>query len=184
MIHGSHSKKDLIEIVEMFELFGIIDYRDMSKDELQVAIWSYVRDIGYIKPDQEYFFVDDANALLKYLNSPSPRQILTAQQLEAITNTCKNIIFYSKQCAHQISASNYSDIDEIIDDAIEVSKNGDLPIVRRALRLLNEDLKLEVAIEPVITHRTKKKLLRQEQMKIKNVGKLQVTKGKVLVVFD
>tara|TARA_R100000781_G_C4037066_1_gene112675 strand:+ start:103 stop:657 length:555 start_codon:yes stop_codon:yes gene_type:complete len=184
MIHPSHSKKDLIEVIEMFELFGIVDYRDMTKDELQVAVWDYVRDIGYIKPDQEYFFVDDANALLKFLNSPSPRQILTSQQLEHITNTCKNLIFYSKQCAHQISASNYTDLDEIIDDAIEVSKNGDLPIVRRALRLLNEDIKIETDIEPVITKRIKKKLLRQEELKIKNVGKLQVNPGKVLVVFD
>lgn len=75
-------------------------------------------------------------------------------------------------------------MDEIIDDAIEVSKNGDLPIVRRALRLLNEDVKIETDIEPVITKRIKKKLLRQEQLKIKNVGKLQVNQGKVLVVFD
>ena len=184
MIHPSHSKKDLIEVIEMFELFGIVDYRDMTKEELRVAVWDYVRDIGYIKPDQEYFFVDDASALLKFLNNPSPRQILTSQQLEHITNTCKNLIFYSKQCCHQISASNYTDLDEIIDDAIEVSKNGDLPIVRRALRLLNEDIKIDVPIEPVITKRIKKKLLRQEQLKIKNVGKLQVNQGKVLVVFD
>ncbi len=184
MIHSSHSKKDLIEIIELFELFGIVDYRDMTKEELQIAVWDYVRDIGYIKPDQEYFFVDDATALLKYLNSPSPRQILTSQQLEHITNTCKNLIFYSKQCNHQISASNYTDLDEIIDDAIEVSKCGDLPIVRRALRLLNEDLKIEMAIEPVITKRVKNKLLRQEQLKIKNVSKLQVNHGTVLVQFD
>tara|TARA_R110001592_G_scaffold94039_2_gene272647 strand:- start:224 stop:778 length:555 start_codon:yes stop_codon:yes gene_type:complete len=184
MIHPSHSKKDLIEVIELFELYGIVDYRDMTKEELQIAVWDYVRDIGYIKPDQEYFFVDDSHALLKYLNTASPRQILTAQQLESITNTCKNLIFYSKQCSHQIGSSNYTDIDEIIDDAIEISKNGDLPIVRRALRLLNEDIKIDVSIEPVITTRTKKKLLRQEQMKIKNIGKLEVTHGKVLVTFD
>ena len=110
--------------------------------------------------------------------------MLTAQQLEHITNICKNLIFYSKQCCHQLSASNYTDIDEVIEEAIEISKNGDLPIVRRALRLLNEDLKIEIPIEPVITKRIKKKLARQEQLRISNTTTLSVKQGKVLVVFD
>jgi hypothetical protein len=184
MIHASHSKKDLIEIVELFELYGIDDYRDMNKGELQTAVWDYVKNIGYIKPDNQYFFVDDAKTLLKYLNTKSPRQLLTSQQLEHITNICKNLIFYSKQCSHQLSASNYIDIDEVIEDAIEISKNGDLPIVRRALRLLNEDLKIEVHIEPVITKRTRKKIARQEQFKIGTISKLHVKQGLVKVEFD
>jgi len=184
MIHSSHSKKDLIEVVELFELYGIDDYREMNKNQLQKAIWSYVKEIGYIKPDNEFFFVEDAKSLLKYLNTKSPRQLLTAQQLEHITNICKNLIFYSKQCCHQLSASNYTEMDEVIEDAIEISKNGDLPIVRRTLRLLNEDIKIEVPIEPVITKRTRKKIARQEQLKVKTVCTLKVKVGKVKVVFD
>jgi hypothetical protein len=184
MTHQSHSKKELIEIIELFELYGIDDYREMTKGQLQKAIWDYVKVIGYIKADNEFFFVEDAQALLKYLNMKSPRQLLTSQQLEHITNICKNLIFYSKQCCHQLSASNYTDIDEVIEDGIEISKYGDLPIVRRALRLMNEDIKIEVSIEPVITKRVKKKLARQEQLKLMNSGTLNVRKGGIKVVFD
>ena len=38
MIHTSHSKKDLIEFIETFEMWDIIDYHDLSKDELRRSI--------------------------------------------------------------------------------------------------------------------------------------------------
>ncbi len=184
MIHSSHSKKDLIEIIELFELWDIDDYRDLPKPDLQKALWNYVLQLKKIKPDDEYYFIDDVAGLLKYLNNPCPRQILTAQQLEHITDLCKDIIFYSKTCSHSIGGSNYSCIDEVVEDAIEISQFGDLPIVRRALRLLNEDIKIEIDIEPVITKRVKKKLARQEAMRVKNVAKLEVKTGNITVEFD
>ena len=72
----------------------------------------------------------------------------------------------------------------MVEDAITISQYGDLPIVRRALRLLNEDLKIEVDIEPVMTKRVKKKLARQEELRVQNVARLEVKKGKVTVDFD
>lgn len=184
MIHASHTKKDLIELIECFELYEIDDYRDMSKSELKEDLWDYVKGLKYIKTDQEIFFVDDVGDLLRYLNNPSPKQLLSAPALELVTNTSKNIIFYCRTCSHCIAASNYTCIDEIIEDAIDISKYGDLPIVRRALRLLNEDIKVSVPIEPVLTKRVKKKLYRADLLKAQNMGKLKVNNGKFVVTFD
>jgi hypothetical protein len=184
MIHSSHSKKDLIELIELFELWDIEDYRDLPKPDLQIALWSYVKKLKKIKPDSEFYFIDDVAGLMKYLNQPCPRQLLTRPKLEHITDLCKDIIFYSKTCSHCLGGSNYTCIDEVIEDGIEISQYGDLPIVRRALRLLNEDLKIDVDIEPVLTKRVKKKLARQEALRVKNVAKLEVSKGKVMVEFD
>ena len=184
MIQSSHSKKDLIEIIELFEFWDIDDYRDLPKPQLQRVLWSYVVQLNHIKPDNEHYFIEDVGDLLKYLNNPCPKQLLTSQQLEHITDLCKNIVFYSKACSHSLGGSNYTCIDEVVEDAITISQYGDLPIVRRALRLLNEDLKIEVDIEPVMTKRVKKKLARQEELRVQNVARLEVKKGKVTVDFD
>ena len=96
----------------------------------------------------------------------------------------KNIIFYCRECSYCLPASNYDCIDEVVENAIEVSQYGDLPMVRRALRLLNCDDKIEVHIEPIITKRVMKKIKRIEDMKKMNVGRLKVEAGRHIVSFD
>jgi type II secretory pathway component PulM len=57
-------------------------------------------------------------------------------------------------------------------------------MVRRALRLLNMDEKIEVSIEPIMTKRVMKKIKRIDDMKRMNVGRLKVSEGKHIVLFD
>jgi len=45
MIHSTHTKKDLIEIIEVFE-FDIEDYQDYSKSELSKTLWEYINNIN------------------------------------------------------------------------------------------------------------------------------------------
>ena len=64
VVHQTHPKRDLIEIVELFELFTIEDYRDLSKKELASQVWTEILKIKlhnptYIKPDTDHYFVDD-----------------------------------------------------------------------------------------------------------------------------
>tara|TARA_R110000803_G_scaffold82148_2_gene148216 strand:- start:2569 stop:3123 length:555 start_codon:yes stop_codon:yes gene_type:complete len=184
MIHSSHSKKDLIEIIEYFEFNEIEDFRDKSKVSLQKELWEYVRGLKYIHPDRETFFVEDVSGLIRFLQGRSPKQLLTQHHLEKVSLMSKNIIFYCRECSYSLPASNYDCIDEIIENAIEISQYGDLPMVRRALRLLNEDEKIEVPLEPIMTKRVMKKIKRMDDMKKLNIGRLKVTHGKVMVLFD
>ena len=80
MIHSSHSKKDLIEIIELFELWDIEDYRDLSKPDLQVALWSYVKKLKKIKPDSEFYFIDDVSAAADLNN----KRQFTQQRLRTV----------------------------------------------------------------------------------------------------
>ena len=56
MIHSTHTKKDLIEIIEVFE-FDIEDYQDYSKSELSKTLWEYIENITTIQPDCSYFYI-------------------------------------------------------------------------------------------------------------------------------
>ena len=56
MIHPTHPKKDLIEIIELFEFYDIDDYRELCKDELRHILWDYIRKCKKIPPDNEFFF--------------------------------------------------------------------------------------------------------------------------------
>tara|TARA_R110000787_G_C13366002_1_gene440445 strand:+ start:691 stop:1245 length:555 start_codon:yes stop_codon:yes gene_type:complete len=184
MIHSSHSKKDLVELIEYFNFVEIDDFREKSKAELQVELWEYVKGLKYINPDMETFFVEDVAELIRYLQRRSPKQLLTQHHLEKVSLMSKNIIFYCRECSYCLPASNYDCIDEVVENAIEVSQYGDLPMVRRALRLLNCDDKIEVHIEPIITKRVMKKIKRIEDMKKMNVGRLKVEAGRHIVSFD
>tara|TARA_Y100000592_G_C5447938_1_gene307094 strand:+ start:1022 stop:1576 length:555 start_codon:yes stop_codon:yes gene_type:complete len=184
MIHPTHPKKDLIEIIELFEFYDIDDYRELSKDDLRHILWNYIRKCKKIEPDDEFFFVDDVKSLLKYLNSPCPRQHMTEVVREDISDKCKNLIFYCRACQYSIASSNFIDIDEILQTAEDIAKFGDTPMVRRALNLLNQDKKMPYKIEPILTPRMERKLQRLKDARFKMTGKLKVTPGKVLVVFD
>ena len=184
MIHPTHPKKDLIEIIELFEFYEIDDYRELCKDELRHILWDYIRKCKKIPPDNEFFFVDDVKSLLKYLNSPCPRQHMTDATREDVSDKCKNIIFYCRSCAYSIASSNFLDLDEIIQVAHDIAHFGDTPMVRRALNLLNEDKKLPYPIKPILTPRMERKLERMRDNRLKIQGKLKVNHGKVLVEFD
>lgn len=183
-IHSSHSKKDLIEIIECFELNEIVDFRDMTKDELRIELCEYILGLEYLKPDTEHYFISSVDELIEYLMRPTPKQLLTNQQMEKVSIMTKNIIFYCRGCSYSLMASNYNEIDEVVEDAIYISQYGDLPAVRRALRLLNDDDKIDISIEPVLTKRMRVKLKRLDELKRANTGRLKVTRRPVTVSFD
>ncbi len=183
-IHHSHSKKDLIEIIECFELNEIEDYRDMLKDDLRTELSEYILGLEYLKPDNQHFFISNVDELISYLMNPTPKQLLTNVELEKVSIITKNIIYYCRECSYCLPASNYDEIDEVIEDGIYISKYGDLPAVRRALRLLNGDDKIDVSIEPILTKRMRVKLKRLDDLKKSNTGRLKVKHGPITVSFD
>jgi len=75
VVHNTHPKRDLIEIVELFELFTIEDYRDLSKKGLASRLWTEILRIkchnpSYIKPDADNYFIEDISDLIQYLRKP------------------------------------------------------------------------------------------------------------------
>jgi hypothetical protein len=183
MIHISHPKKDLIEIIELFELYDIEDYRDISKADLSTSLWKYLTTNKIqIQPDNDYYFVQDVNDLIEYLKRPNERQITSNSVRYDVIDRVRNIIFYCKQCEYHLTASNYDCMDDIIQDALFIAHYGNLPSVRRAIRLFNNDPKLSNQIEPVISRKIKKRLDKEtlEKRKKKNIGIIYTHKSIVL----
>jgi len=62
-IHSSHSKRELYEVIEVFEL-RIDNYKDMMKVELCRAILYELSKVDQIKCDNDIFYLESKKELL------------------------------------------------------------------------------------------------------------------------
>jgi hypothetical protein len=182
MIHPSHSRSELIEIVEVFEL-DVEDYTSVSKQVLSKRLWEYLKVIDFVEKDDEVFFIDNVNDLKEYLIKSSPRQIISEKDKLKILDKCRNIVFYAKHTGYFLSGSNYKTIEAVQEDAKFLSNFGDKSSVRRALRYYNADMSNPVKIQPVITRKTQKRLDRIDKIKKETTPAFRLGKGKFLVEF-
>lgn len=161
-IHKSHTRKDLIEVVDVFEWQDVIEgYNDLNKEALKGLIDLHLRTIDRIKPDLFYYDIKDIDDLREYLKNPSPKQVLSVKEKDLILDKSKKIINYCKSCGYCINATTYEDMDELLEDAMVVRKYCDIPTCRRAIKLLNKDTKLNKPVNPVITYRMQQRLDRK-----------------------
>jgi len=56
MIHNSHSRKDLLELSDIFNV-RIEDKYDLSKKELANSFWTSLAKMRTIEPDQQYILL-------------------------------------------------------------------------------------------------------------------------------
>lgn len=184
MIHPTHSKKDLCEIIEIYSFYQIEDYHHLKKTELAEALWDQVCQKDFVPAESEYLFVDDITDLREYLRKPCGRQITTNAVRIDVNNRVKNIIFYCRECGYFLTASNYLSVDDVRYDAEFIKNYGDLPSVRRALRLYNNDPKANQPILPTMTRRVKRREEEKASLKRKNTLTMCFTKGEYILKFD
>jgi len=184
-IHKSHTKKDLIEIIDVFGFNDTIeDYKELNKDSLSSLLSVHLRVIDRIKPNKDYYDFEDMNDLREYLRNPSPNQVLTIKEKDLIIDKAKKIIFYCKICGYCIHSTTYDSYEELIQDAHSIRKYGDIPTIRRALKLLNEDIKLHHKIAPIMTYRIQQRLARKDRIRQGGLARLKQRTGKFSVSFD
>ena len=183
MIHKSHSRKELIEIIEVFELWDIDDYGTITKEALAICIWSYLKDMKSCKEDKDVFFIQDIIELREYLMKPTPRQVISSEVKLVLLDKIRNIMFYAKHTGYFLSGSNYDTLDEVVADAKYISRYGDNSSVRRALRFYNADMSNPVKIQPIITKRTQKRLKKIDDIKANTLPSFKSKKGEFLVEF-
>jgi len=184
VIHSSHARKDLIEIMKLFD-FKIDDYELKNKKEMAASLWEVINQTKVIEPDDEYYFVSDIDELKNYLINESPRQVFPVKIQDNIYEKTRNLLFYCRDCQYDIDKSLYSNQIEILDDAEFISCWGDNASVRRALRLLSKDTRFKDCDLPVanISCKIQKRLQRKEKIRIEQ-QQLKVSQGKFLVIFD
>jgi hypothetical protein len=183
MIHPSHPRKELVEIVEIFQIFQVKDYKDLRKMDLSRNLWYVLTKSEYIKPDQTHYFVENVHELREYLMKPHHKQIPNDVVREDVISRVKNLLFYSKT-GYDFVGSNYKDIEGVIADVLFVRNYGDLPAVRRAIRLVNGDEKMPTKMSPVLTRRCEKKLLREKKIRSDTTLRFRLSRDPVTLIFD
>ena len=182
MIHPSHSRKDLIEISEIFDLW-IDNFIELSKHELSQQLWMKLQEVEEIPEYTDFYDFKDINDLKVYLNKPTPKNTIPSIDKQNVYDKVRNIIYYCKGANYVIFSSNYKDLKDIIKDAEYISTYGDEPSVRRALRLLEKDVKIKDIIKPKLSMRVKKRLDDKNRIKAQTRPRMKIHKGTFIVSF-
>jgi hypothetical protein len=180
MIHPSHSRKDLIEIIEMLDLW--IDIT-LKKHELSEQLCIQLGDIEKLPDYTDFFDFKDKNDLKVYLSNPTPKNIVPSLEKHIVYDKIRNIIYYCKGANYLVHSSNYNHIKDIIKDAEYISTYGDEPSVRRALRLLEKDNKIKDIIKPKLSIRAKKRLHDKNRIKSLTRPRMKIHKGTFVILF-
>ena len=175
VIHKSHSRKELIDIIEIYEF-----YDDCLSHYREQGVWGNIMNI-YINFARIEELFEDVDDIRLYLLRKSPNKQITDKTLLDINKRVKNIIYYCKNCGYEVSVSNYESLEDIIIDADFVRIYGNLPSVRRAINLLNLDNKIKDDFEVIMSQKTKKSLEEKQRVKAsmkpsykKNIGHFTV----------
>jgi hypothetical protein len=163
VVHQSHSRKELFDIIAQFKL-PIKGKHDKNKKQLSQAIVEVIDYLDVIEPEQEYFFVDGKDQLIEYLKSQNPAKSLTIKEKDEVMAIAKKIIAYGRSNYYLVPCG-YMDTLEIYRDARYISKFPEIPSVRRAIEIYNKDPKCREKIEIVLPRRVKKQLEKKKKIK-------------------
>lgn len=180
-IHMSHSRKELLDIVRVFNL-PIHGKNDKNKKDLQSAIVECVRFLDNITPEDEYFFVNSKEELIDYLQKPNPAKTLTIKEKTDVMLIAKKLIGYSRN-GYYLLPSGYMDTVDVYKDASYIAKFPEIPSVRKAVELINLDPKLRDKIEMIIPRRVKKQLEKRKKVKQQNIP-LYIKRGEFILDFS
>jgi len=165
MIHYSHSRKDMIGFIKIYEI-PLTDYENLSKVELAELLYDKLT-TGAINSE-----IAD---LLYYLKMSMPRKCPVCHIKKDIFNRIMNLkkyVFYN----FKIKKTSYKSIRDINIDLEFISQYGDLPSVRYIVNKVNQDNKIKNKYDVSFS--------RQPRCYIKDVNKLNVMKGNFLIKFN
>jgi hypothetical protein len=182
IIHSSHSKHDLIEVAQVFNI-EIEDIYDITKLQLSQQLEKKLDDLTHIDPENTYYFVNTIEELIQYLEEPNQAKFLTIAEKERIIELARNIIFFCKNGYKNLDP--YFRDDAHLKTSAEIIRSyGDISTCRRALQLLKPYRNISPPIEPIISNRVQKQMERKKLLKADAGGKLMIKRGKVIVKFD
>tara|TARA_R100000951_G_C2652318_1_gene184780 strand:- start:2369 stop:2845 length:477 start_codon:yes stop_codon:yes gene_type:complete len=156
-IHPSYSKKELIEIIDEYNLNIDIE---LSKFKLKKELQKYNLDFLYKENENKKLNINEKNDIIK---------------------KAKKLISYVK-CGCIIENSIYNNFDEIIFDVNDINDYGEISSVRRAVNLINYNLNLNI---PLYIDSEKHHELKEKQLiKKKSEPQLLFKSGKYKVRFE
>lgn len=180
-IHNTHSRKELFDVISIFQL-PITNKNDFNKAQIQMRMIECLEYFDKINPEQEYFFIDNKEQLISYLENPNPNKTLTIKEKDDVMARSKKIINYARN-NYFLMPSSYLSFEEVYTDAVHISKYGSIPSVRKAIELLNQDSKLAYPIELKIPKRVENQIIKKKRLKQSSVP-LYIKRGTFRITFD
>ena len=180
-IHGTHTRKNLIEIVEVFDL-PIEDYTDETKTSLARKIENILDTMKNVPRDDKYFYIENITQLKEYLSLPNQFRV-SVKEKDKLIDIAKDILFYCRE-GYLLSCSVFESTDEIREKAESIAFYGNIPTINRALLLLNKDPKMKPPIDIIQSGKVKLALRKKKEEKLKRNGKMNCEKGSFIVSFD
>ncbi len=179
-IHKTHSKTDLIELINTLDLPVINSHQD-NKKSIQLKLLQVLgKDLTFT---DNVYKIHNSSELRAYLMTQNPKKNLNVKEKKDLMIICKKIIHYCNN-GYCIYKSQYVDEKQIEDDMLYIKQFGDLPSVRRACRLMNDNIMSKVVYEPLISPQVRKQLEEKEKLKNKNVYQCRIRKGPFTIKFD
>ncbi len=180
MIHKTHSKTDLIELINTLDLPVINSHQD-NKKSIQLKLLQVLgKDLTFT---DNVYKIHNTNELRAYLMNTNPKKSLNVKEKKDLMMICKKIIHYCLN-GYCLYKSQYNTLQEIEDDMLYIKQFGDLPSVRRACRLMNDNIMSKTTYEPLISPQVKKQLEEKERLKNKNIYECRIRKGPFTIKFD
>lgn len=170
IIDKSHSKTDLIELINDLNLPIVHSHQDCKLD-IQNKFKECMSKKFEIQDN--FYKIKNKEDLISYLENKNPKKTLTIKEKQAVMLICKKIIQYCKS-DFDLTITDYKDQKELIDDMDYIKQFGDIPSARRCCRLINEDPKMGgLKFKPLISPQVQKDL--DQKKKTKKVVSYKLT---------
>ncbi len=183
MIHKSHSKKELVNIIHLCNI-NIKNPRQYKKSELIKILTNEINSLDEIDPELTTYLFHNIIDLKHYLMNCNPKKILTIKQKNEVIKNCKRIQQYIRN-NYILDASTFDNINDIYKLALTIKEYGDIPSVRRACKGLEKDPNKLYDIKPTISSITQKELDDKAEYKKQYIMKVEFNyDGPFIVKFD
>lgn len=182
MINKTFSKCDMIEIIRTFNI-DMPNFNTMDKSTMSMKLWDELCSIEDIPTDNDLFTINNIEELKTYLTNKNPTKILSVKEKSKVMKFCKEVIVYCNN-GYLVECSIFTDFTELDIQLRDIAIHGDIPSVRRAIRLFNEDPKVKDKIVPIISNRVKKDLELKKKKKVNHYYGLITKEGNFEITFD
>jgi len=182
IINTSFSKKELINIIVLFELnTNVSELNDLNKNQIKCLLKDYLEQID---SDEEFFendlYIDDKKELINYLENFNQNKI-TINQKNNIIKISKEILWFIKNKRFIF----FKDYQDLFNKCNQIAQYGDIPSVFKAIKKINDNNFFEDKIKINITP---KKIYELYQKKINNIEKnsikINYNTNKFVIKFD
>lgn len=182
MIHKSHSKQELIDIVNDLEISNIELSHSDSKGDTHKKILAYM-DANSDTYQENVYRIGDTHDLRVYLMAKNPKKSLSVKEKAVVMGITKEISRFAKS-NYIVENTRYSSMKELEDDMLYIVQYGDLPSVRRAVKLMNDNIQRSRVWTCVISPQVKKIIDEKEEQKRTNAYHATFRRGEFIITFD